>query len=239
MKKTLLLAGMLAMCVTSAFAGPAGVDISFNACPGDAGSTQQGTIDCAGGGILTALVTFAPAEAITDLVALDTIVDFFVQSGDINSTASFWDFETANVAGASLAHLRPSSGCSTPVVFANTWNQSGAGTGLGALVTSPHSVRLAAGTYRASNFNATAGQDLFGYPLSINGATSVEAGGSASGCAYNVNVIVHQAIPQSAAGNSTTTLVGPSNNPTSLSTINAGFVSARRRTWAELKSLYR
>jgi len=239
MNKTLLLTGMLALCASPAFAASPGVDLSFVACPLDAGSTQNGTIDCAGGGILTALVTFAPAEAISDLVAIDTTIDFYVQVGDINTTANFWDFATVNQAAISLNHLRPASGCSAPIAYADTWNAPNANAVWGALVRSPQNVRMAGGAYRPNNFAAAAGQNLFGFQISLHGSTSVEAGGSANGCTYNTNVIVQQALPQSAAGNPTTTLTGPSNNASPFSTINAQYVPAKRQSWAQLKSLYR
>ena len=42
MKTMLLLTGMLVVCASSAFAANPGVDLSFNACPGNAGSSQAG-----------------------------------------------------------------------------------------------------------------------------------------------------------------------------------------------------
>jgi len=245
MKKALILVGLLAVCAAPTFAATPGVDLSFNACPGNAGSVQAGVIDCAGGGILTALMTFAPAEAITDLVAVDTIVDIFVQVGDIHSDANFWDFETTNQAGVGMNHVRAASGCSTPVVYANTWNKTGAGVSLGALVRSPGNVRLAAGTYRPDFFAASAGQNLFGYQLSFDGSTSTEAGGSQAGCGNPAEIVVQHAIPQSSAGAPTTTLTTPSNNPTPCGSINGGLtancaaVPTTRHTWSQLKSLYR
>jgi hypothetical protein len=245
MKKLIVLAGLMALCAASAFAAPAGVDLSFTACPLDAGSSQAGVIDCAGGGVLTGLMTFAPAEAVTDLVAVDTIVDFFVQAGDVNSTSNFWDFQSFNQAGIGMNHLRPGSGCSTPTAYANTWNKTGAGVSLGALVKSPQNVRVAAGSYRPDNFAAAAGQNLFGYQLMLDGSTAVEAGGTANGCSAPAIVIVQHAIPQSAVGAPTTTLSSPSNNPTPCTSINGGVPTAcaavptQRHTWSQLKSMYR
>jgi len=245
MKKALVLAGLMAMCAATAFAAPAGVDLSFTACPLNVGSSQAGVIDCAGGGILTALVTFAPAEAVTDLVAVDTIVDIFLNSGDVNSSADFWDFETTNQAGVGMNHLRASSGCSTPTAYANTWNKTGAGVSLGAAKKGAQYVRIAAGAYRPDNFAASAGQNLFGYQLSFDGSTAVEAGGTANGCSTPAIIVVQQAIPQSAAGAPTTTLTGPSNNTTPCSSINGGVIAncqtvpTQRHTWSQLKSLYR
>jgi len=247
MKKVLVLAGLMALCAASAFAAPAGVDISFNACPLNAGSAQTGAIDCAGGGILIGLVTFAPAEAITDLVAVDTIVDFFLQTpgADINSNANFWDFATFNQSGIGLNHLRAGTGCSTPTVYANTWNKTGAGVSLAAIVKSPTNVRLSAGSYRPDNFSATAGQNLFGYQLSLDGSTSTEAGGTGAGCTDAAIVVVQQATPQSSSGSPTTILTGPSNNVSPCSSINGGVtancaaVPTQRHTWSQLKSLYR
>jgi len=245
MKKLLFLVTTLALCASTAFASPAGVDLSFNACPLNAGSTQAGVIDCAGGGVLTALMSFAPAEAISDLVAVDSIVDIFLQAGDMHSDANFWDFETGNQAGVGMSHLRPPSGCSTPTAYTNTWSKTGAGVSLGALVRSPRNVRLAAGCYRPDFYNAAAGQDLFGYQLSFDGSTSVEGGGAATGCTLPAMIVVMQAIPQSSAGAPTTTLTGTSHNAIPCSTINGGVttqcfaVPTQRHTWSQLKSLYR
>jgi hypothetical protein len=237
----LLLGGML--CAGSARA--IGVDLNFVACPGNAGASQEATIDCAGGGTLTLLMTFAPAEAISDLVAVDALVDVYLHAGDIHSDATFWDFQTVNQVALGLDHLRPASGCNSPFFYANTWNKAGAGVSLGALVRSPRNVRIAAGSYRGDYFPVTANQRLFGWQMLLDAATSVEAGGSASGCSYPACVYMLQAIPQSAAGAPTTTLTGPSSNLDPYMGINilrwycVPPDPVIRRSWSQLKSLYR
>jgi len=241
----LLLGGML--CGASAFAAAPGVDLSFNACPLNAGSTQAGVIDCTGGGALTALVTFAPAEAITDLVAFDTIVDVHLQAGDIGTDANFWDFQAGNASAVSANHLKPAAGCNTPTAYANTWNTPGAGATVSALVRSPRDVRLSAGSHRPDGFAAAAGQNLFGYQLTFDGSSSVEAGGSASGCSVPTIVVVESAAPRSGSGAPTTAFgnCSPSNNPEGCSAINGAVpieccgLPVQRRTWSQLKSLYR
>jgi len=237
--KLLLAMAALALCASTAFA--VGVDLNFDACPGNAGASQVTTIDCAGGATVTAHLTFAPAEAVADLVAVDTILDFYVTGGDINTTANFWDFATTNQNGLGLLHTRPGVGCTG---YTNTWSQTGAGVSLGALVRSPTNVRVAAGSYRPGAISTLANQKLYGYQLTLDATTSVQGGGTQGGCTLPAALVVDHAIPQSSVGTPTTTLTGPSLNPSLCAHINGdvtscGAVPAVRHTWSELKSLYR
>jgi len=236
----LLLGGML--CAGSAHA--IGVDLNTVACAANTNASQDGTIDCAGGGVVTLLMTFAPAEAISDLVAVDALVDVTLKAGDVHSDATFWDFESVDPAALGLNHLRPSSGCLSPS-YANTWNRTGAGVSLGALVRTPRNVRIAAGSYRPDYFVASANQKLFGWQMTLDGSTSVEAGGGATGCSAPACISVIQAIPQSAVGNPTTTLSG--GNLTTYPWVGVNIASVVcippdpviRHTWSQLKSMYR
>jgi hypothetical protein len=240
MKKLLLASAALALCASSAFA--VGVDLNFDACPGNTGATQDATIDCAAGGMLTAHLTFAPAEAIADLVALDTLLDLYITGGDINAASgNFWDFQNTNQNGLGLLHTRPSAGCTG---YTNTWNQTGAGVSLGALVRSPSNVRVAAGSYRPGAISTIANQKLYGYQLTIDAATSTQGGGTQGGCQLAAAVVIDHAIPQSSIGTPTTMLTGPNLNASLCGHLNGdvtscGAVPTVRHTWNQLKSLYR
>jgi len=239
MKKLFLVCAALALCTSSAFA--VGVDLNFDACPGNTGASQDATIDCAGAGVLTAHLTFAPAEAIADLVALDTLLDIYITGGDINSSANFWDFQITNQNGLGVLHTRPSTGCTG---YTNTFSQAGAGASLAALVRTPTDIRVAAGSYRPGAISTIANQKLYGYQVTFDGSTSLQGGGTQAGCTLPAAVVIDQAIPQSSIGTPTTTLTGPNLNPSLCAHINGdqttcGAVPAVRHTWSQLKSLYR
>jgi len=113
---------------------------------------------------------------------------------------------------------------------------------------SPRNVRLAAGSHRPNGFAAAAGQNLFGYQLTFDGSSSVEAGGATRGCSVPAIVVVESAAPRSGSGAPTTAFTGPcspSNNSDGCSSINGANpgeccgLPAQRHTWSQLKSLYR
>lgn len=247
MKKIALLTAALAVCASTAFA--VGVDLNWNACPGGLGASQAAVLDCAGGGGMLGCLTFAPAENIPDLVAVDCLIDIQISGGDINSSANFWDFSNVNNAALGINHLRPAN-CTA---YANTWNKTGAGVSLATLVRSPTQIRVSCGAYRPDIFDAAgvpapvgaaANEKLFGLQMTIDGSTAAEAGGAATGCTLPAAVVVQQATPQSQTGLPTTILMGPNVNADPVAHLNgdntpASAVPTARHTWSQLKSLYR
>lgn len=240
MKKLMILVAAMALYATSAFA--VGCDFNWNACPGGAGSATDATIDCAGAGAVTGYMTFQPSEALTDLVAVDTIVDIMVP-GSAFTSANFWDFENVNAAALAVSRVRPATICAA---YSYIWNIAGSTEGYGALVfpTNPSHVRIAAGANRPSNFSSAANAKIFGYALTIDGSTSTEGGGTADGCALPVVMALNQALVGSAGGTPTTLLTAPSTNASPCNHINGdaslcGAVPTQRHTWGRLKSLYR
>src|SRR5262245_49164285 len=86
-----------------------GADLSVVACPGNPGaSADAGLLDCAGGQTLTLLVTFMPAENYPDLAGIDGVLSIAV-SGDLGTTATFWDFGGADPAALGTSHARPAT----------------------------------------------------------------------------------------------------------------------------------
>ena len=149
MKKLLLISAALCLLATSAFAS--GVDLVVTACPGNAGSSNDaGTLDCAGGATLILLGVFQPAEAITDLVAADAILDFTVTGGDLGSSANFWDLQVNNSAALNGAPGRPSTLC---VGYTNAFGVANSGFAAAAAVQSSNRVRVATTSYRPSNLS--------------------------------------------------------------------------------------
>ena len=241
MKKLLLISAALCLFATSAFAS--GISLTVTACPGGAGATgSAGTIDCATGGIITMLAVFQPAEAISDLVGIDAILDVTV-NGDVTGPQNFWDFAIVNAAGLGTDHRRPAAGCSVGSVYTNTWNVGSAGSAAAGLVRGPSQVRIAAQCQRPSLLAVVANQKLFGFQMTIDPSTSSEQGGLANGCTSAAGVVLEHIIPGSAGGSPTTTLTSPDGasgqgqsvifNGASLPT------KASRHSWGQLKSLYR
>lgn len=243
MKKLFLLVAAMALVASTAFAG--GVDLTVNACPGNAGAAlDAGTLDCAGGQVVTLLATFLPNEALSDLVAIDVCFDLNV-AGDIGADATFWDF-AANSAAIGSLQTRPSTGCSSPA-YTNTWSPSGSGAGaLGVYPltvgpTTNHS-RIVALAYRPSILAVTAGQKLFGMQLSIDASNSVEGGNNAAafGCTKAASITLNEVIPRAQSG-----VDGSSLSATGVLgqtvTFNGGTAAlpAQKKTWGQLKSLYR
>jgi hypothetical protein len=239
MKRLLWAIALLPLLATSALA--AGADLSVFACPGDAAaSASAGSLDCAGGSSVTLLLTFMPAEAVSDLVALDVIFDLVVD-GDVTTNATFWDFQSANTAAITSRHQRPAVGCAD---YTDVWNRSGSGSAWAAALRSPSNVRVATVSYRLTDYAALANQRLFGVQLVLDTHQAIEAGGAATGCTRGVCMVLQQAIPGSAIGSPTTVLTAPSVFGNEV-TFNGGSttmcfsVPTVRHTWGQLKSLYR
>jgi hypothetical protein len=239
MKKVLLLCAAMALVATSAFA--VGADLNFGACPGNAAATTDATFDCAGAGALVMYCTFQPNEAMPDLVGIDTVVDFTIVGGDVNNSASFWDFQNANSVAYAVSHVRPTTICNA---YTAAWSVGGSGEGQAAVVRSPSQVRIGASAYRPSDLSVTANQKIYGYSLTIDGSTAIEAGGAGVGCTLQAVVALNQVNPGTSSGTPTTALSSPSTNGTPCDHINGdvsncSIVPTARHTWGQLKSLYR
>lgn len=250
MKKILLITGALALVAATAFA-QGGVDLSVNACPGDAGASATATTDCAGGSILTILGTWGPNEAISDLSNLDGTLGYSV-TGDLNSTDSFWNFDPANLCASSgpggplgSAQARPGSGCSTPVAYTNTWNVASSGTAIGGAQRTPQTGQIVFTCYRPSPLSVTAGQKLFGVQITVDASNSSESGGgTCSGCGDPACIVWNEGRPGSFGASTPSNLEGPFvfGNTLAINGAAVGVCAAvptHRQTWGALKSLYR
>jgi hypothetical protein len=232
----ILLGAFAALAIAASAAHADGVELTTINCAGDPGSALNATVDCAGGTATTMLVAFAPNEAISDLIDVDTIIDYFPQSGDVNTTANFWDFSNAHATGITVNPLRPSGSCGS---YTDTWNAPGSGGAFGAVIKSPNWVRTGAGAYRTSPVAVARNQNLFGFQVLVNTPGAVEGGGSLGGCSIRTSVVLSQAVPQSLNGSPTTTLTRTSGGQVPTVVLNDRPVPAVRRAWAQLKSLYR
>jgi hypothetical protein len=244
MKKILVLCAALMLIASSAFAF--GADLSVAACPGGAGASgDAGALDCAGGGVLTLLGTFMPEHAMPDLAGIDIVTDLQI-AGDVTGDAGFWDFGGANAGAVGSLHTRPSSpGCTA---YTNTWQPSGSGAGsLGVTNTLNNTrVRVVALCYRPTALSTAANQKMWGIQLSIDASTSVDAGGAptATGCDKAACIVLNSIQPRTVSGADDTNLTTGSVFGNQV-TINSGTtgqcqaVPTKKRTWGQLKSLYR
>jgi hypothetical protein len=248
--------------VSVAWAG-AGIDLSVGACPGNPGAigsdpqpiparvvavdTGSGfAVPCASGAVIALLGTWSPAEDVPDLVGLDGILDLFVADG--LDTNPFWSFDPAgcNLNGLGSSQSRP-PGCSTPVLYQNTFAPAGSGSGIAAMRQDPTRVRIAFTCFRPSGLAVAANQQLFGMQILVDGSAASEAGGECPGCCSEAWMTWGQADPRSMSGAPTTTLQWSTGNFNGFSssmrfhgaTADCTPVPTRSRTWGQLKSLYR
>ena len=238
MKRTLMLIGALTLFAPSAFA--VGADLSVFACPdGPGASFDAGALDCAGGEALTLIATFMPQEALPDLAGIDLVFDLGI-NGDVNSDATFWDFANANSAALGTLQTRLAIGCNA---YTDTWaSPEGSGSGALGVYQSPARARIVALAYRPSPLAVLANEKLFGLRLTIDASTSLEAGGTTTGCSKSVCIVLDELFPRTFSGNDGTALTSGSVFGNQV-IINAGpfcfVIPTRKRTWGQLKSLYR
>jgi len=238
---------------TPAFAG--GVDISYGACPGGAGASgNAGSLDCAGGGETTLLLTWQPPQAIPDLLECEFHLQLTV-GGDLYTNASFWFIQQfdniGNSNGFDVNYNRPSlPGCSA---YRNIWGAvSCHGANIGAEVgpspTSNEDVVIL--SYRCVPGSVAAEEKVFGAQFTIRAWTSDEYTGHDAnrGCSLPVCLTVTHAQPRTQTGANGGADPAPITGAASFSNTVAingavagacGAVPARRATWGSLKQLYR
>jgi hypothetical protein len=247
MKRLILVVAAMLVLATSAHA-VGGIDLSVNACPGNSGAMGVNdfiSIDCAGGGAIVLLGTWAPSEDIVGLTSLNGRIRIYIPAG--LAANGFWDFDPTGCNSLALSsnHARPPGGCSTPVDYTATWSPAGSGSAIAALRTSDVFLTMQFVCYRSGPLNVSAEQKLFGVQIVIDGSNAVEAGGPCAGCNQGVGLVWTDATPSTASG-SLSPLFGPTGHyPGFGDCIVFGLgqcepgLPARRSTWGQLKSLYR
>lgn len=236
MKRVIILGIAMLLAATSALAA-GGIDLSLDACPPN-GRWGCAILDCGSGQELLIIGTWAPAEAIPDLVTLDGILDLSVSGGVASN--SFWNLDPAgcNGAGLSASGTRPPTGCSAPFVYTDAWSAIA----IEAALVDPQTVRLAFTVSRPTPLSVAAGEHVFGMELRIDGLAAVEAGGPCVGCSNAAYLIWTSGKPGSAGAvqpteltQGTAFLPGFSNQ---LGLQGCG-LPIRNPTWGRLKTLYR
>jgi hypothetical protein len=217
-----------------------GVDFSTVACPGNAGATAYATMDCAAGGSLILLVTFQPNEAISDLVEVDADVCLHTRT-DFETSATFWNFTAGgDLAAVHASPARPAAGCGG--YSAGGWTTSFVSPGV---IQPPWGLHFTAGSVSAGGFSVVANQKIFAMQLIIDASSSVEAGGTMTGCALPVDLAVMELDLRRASGGSGTPLTAGSLTGGAVMLNGAdvsdckGDLPVHRNTWGQLKSLYR
>jgi hypothetical protein len=248
MKRPILVVAAMLVLATSAHA-VGGIDLSVNACPGNPGAIGDVVpIDCASGASTVILGTWAPAVDIAGLVSLDGLLYLYVPAG--LAQAGFWDFaEGCNSSALSTSKDRPGTGCAQPD-YLDCWSPNGSGT---AVATSyaggdrGNFIAIVFTSYRPTLLSVSADQNLFGVQIVIDGRNAMEAGGSCAGCSQQVSLAWTEASPGSACC-PTAHLSSPSGHYPGFGNC-IGFsglphcsgwpVPTIKRTWGQLKSLYR
>lgn len=249
MRKQLLLVCAAMLAFTTSAHAVGGIDISTVACPGNAGALGNlATIDCASGAGIIILGTWSPAENIADLTNLDGTFYLYTAAGFSN--AAFWDFDAAgcNFLALSSSQARPTSGCTTPVAYTATWSLAGSGTAIAAgrnPTGSNNRIIIPFTCYRPGLLSVTTSDHLFGVQVIVDGSTATEAGGTCAGCSQNVSIGWSDAFP-GAATMTPTALFAPTGNFPGFgqcmgvgATPNCVAVPTVKRTWGQLKALYR
>jgi len=242
--KKVLFAGAAMLLVASAAFG-AGIDLSIGACPGAGGVGEEGgDPGCGGEPTVSVLATFAPAEAITDLVGIDALLE--IQALPDLDAANFWNV-SAGGCGLGLAgdnflasNVRP-TGCAN---HTNTW--AGGIGGASALRRGPAIERIAFACARATALNVIANQRLFGAQLVFNGNGESETNGCV-GCSAPVTMVWNSGKPASQGASTPSELNNASGAFPAVTNCmgfngggpNCAAVPARKATWGQLKSLYR
>src|SRR5262245_26901480 len=253
MRKLVLMSAVMVAMATSAHA-VGGIDLSVGACPGNPGAIKDVVpIDCASGNSIVILGTWAPAEAITNLVALDGVLELYVAGG--LDGAGFWDLAElpnrdefgCNAGALSSNQARPATGCETPNTYKGCWDPIGSGTAVAAFYYPTDArgsiVRIAFTCYRPTLLSVSAGEKLFGFQLIIDGRNAVEVGGTCAGCDQAATLTWIEATPGANGPPNPTILSSPTGNfqgfGLQLSLDGSVPVPTVKRTWGQLKSLYR
>jgi hypothetical protein len=258
MKKLLILCALLTVVAAPVFAQTnPGIDLTANfkcsTTASNVGASNGGTIDC--NALATAAqnvriyCTLIPAEAISDANGLDGQLDVAIV-GDWATSGAFWDMNTAgcqftNSSGATPKFLggKPSNGdpCGTALSVKQVWAD------LSSFTTNVDDAAHERVFFGLATGNATgiaAGQRAFGFELRLDPVWTVDAGqgGTCGTCSTPVCYSV-QAKPASQSGSPTTLLTSGTGNAgvTNQAFYNAGCQAtpAKKRTWGQLKSLYR
>lgn len=247
MKKLLITCAAMIGVATSAHA-LGGIDLSVNACPGNAGAIGDvATVDCASGLGFILLGSWSPAEDLGGLTNLDGMMEFYAEA-DLDGAGSFWNFDEhgCNASALHSSEARPVSGCISPADYADTWASEAGGTAIAAGRRSPHIVRIGFTCFRSTLLSVQAGQMLFGIQMIVNGSNASEAGGSCQGCPTAMSIVWNQGEPGDVSITPTPLTTGSGHYPGfgNCMVFNGsaglcGVVPTKKRTWGQLKSLYR
>src|SRR6185436_947371 len=183
-----------------------GVDVTINACPVDGGvGLDAGTLDCSDYEDIRLLVTFAPSQAIPDLVSISGTILLRV-AGDLD-TNNFWDVAGCGLHGFSVQSSRPSIGCSAPLAYLSLWNAVGSGSAVSVIRLDANTLRINYTAHRPSSIAVAAGQRCFGVQITIDKSNAWQSSGNCLGCSAPVCIRAASLTPHSNSGLPTTTLV--------------------------------
>ena len=210
-------------------------------------------LSAGGGGSVTLLAVFQPAEAYDNvatgyvLTSIDGIIDMQVE-GVLAPTgsAAFWDWDQVDGCNGgsppiAVTTSRFAPAGATCAGYTNTWNAAGGGEGVAASRRSTNIQKMAFGVFRppSNPLVTTFNQKLFGIQFIIDGSHSLEAsGGPCGGCYRAATIVWNECTPGVLIDAPTTRLNLPSVF-TNYVYVNRGAIATKKQSWGQLKSMYR
>jgi len=257
MKKFLALCAGMMLLASAAMAQTNGLQLAWNACANTAGATPAQAFDCDPASLLSPFslyATFSLATPATNIIASDQIVDF-IYPNTPDHIPPFWHFEGlgCNEFGLGESHIKPVN-----AVCAATNDQALCGVGgsfcisfttgyvFGSAVNFPENrARLFISVARQATQPTTIGNTtrhyMFGLSFAMDNAITC------AGCADPVGIPWNSAVrytTSATTGQEAPVTFLSSTDPGSTPSVGVNCtscvtVSAKTKTWGQLKSLYR
>jgi hypothetical protein len=267
MKKALVLGAMLLLVASSALATP-GIDLSANSCArSSTGSPPPApNVDLAAACLdyvntftdVDIIATFQPNGAVPQIAAFNGIMDMQIGVDYGDPGSAFWNWFNPNLAECNRAGLGfltgPKPAGARCGIYLDTWRTLAASNGgaAGAGQFGARIQRVAFNATRDNNAqNVNNDQACFAatFTLLLTTATESGVGGVCDGCGTSACLVFNDGYPESFDGavvspHLTTPTGQGANGTTNVVTFNGGLslcaaVPAKKKTWGQLKSLYR
>jgi hypothetical protein len=250
MKKVTLLCGLL-LALVATTASAAGVNLRWNACPGDGGVANRNSTCASNTGSNVLVGSFLSDTDILGVTGIEVVVDLASAGA---SLPAWWQFNAAGSCRQTSLSVNPT--ISATAAACADWANGAAAGGLAAYklgLYGPTSARIIIGfaTGAQPPPDVLGGQEYFGFNANINNAKTVGTGACA-GCTVPVCLVLNSinVVPGILAGHK---LIGPTNGTDSnFATWQGGVIGGsplgtgcpaatptRNTTWGSVKSLYR
>jgi hypothetical protein len=222
------------------------IDLAWSNCLGASGATTSVTFDCdpAGGSVYELIGTFVIPPGLPNFIAMDVLLDVNDEGSAV--LPLFWELEQGgcNATGIGISASKPSA-CSS---HSTPWGPLGSQAfavinGYAVGYTAPNRARLLATISR----DASSPINLSGSPtryFAFDLEFFMSSAGTCSGCSHPLDIVWQGAALYTNDGAPTSTLTALDPGSSYCASVNGGGTAcsatpARRKTWGELKTLYR